>query len=53
LRGIKRRQFMITPGLQAKLIRALTRKCTSLQRWIVDRRLARSIGGSAASKRLQ
>lgn len=43
LRGIQRRQFMITPGFKARLIRALARKCTSLQRWIVDRNLARSI----------
>lgn len=42
LHGIQRRQFMITPGLKAKLIRAVGRKCTSLQRWIVDRNLAKS-----------
>ncbi|MNG33188.1 hypothetical protein D3C84_1193830 [compost metagenome] len=47
LRGIQRRQFMITPGFKARLIRALARKCTSLQRWIVDRNLARSLRGNA------
>ncbi len=46
LRGIQRRQFMITPGCKARLIRALARKCTSLQRWIVDRNLARSVRGN-------
>lgn len=52
LRGIARRQFMITPGFKARLIRALGRKCTSLQRWIVDRNLAKSFGGNTASHRL-
>lgn len=47
LRGIQRRQFMITPGFKARLIRALARKCTSLQRWIVDRNLAKSLRGNA------
>ena len=47
LRGIQRRQFMITPGFKARLIRSLARKCTSLQRWIVDRNLARSLRGNA------
>ncbi|MCW2271509.1 D-beta-hydroxybutyrate dehydrogenase [compost metagenome] len=42
MRGIQRRQFMITPGFKARLIRALGRKFSSLQRWIVDRNLARS-----------
>lgn len=40
MRGIRRRHFMITPGFRARLIRAMARKCTSLQRWIVDRNLA-------------
>ncbi|WP_212625527.1 SDR family NAD(P)-dependent oxidoreductase [Pseudomonas sp. PP3] len=48
LRGIQRRQFMITPGFKARVIRALARKCTSLQRWIVDRNLAKSLRGNGA-----
>lgn len=48
LHGIQRRQFMITPGFKAKLIRAMGRKCTSLQRWIVDRNLAKGMGATVA-----
>jgi NAD(P)-dependent dehydrogenase (short-subunit alcohol dehydrogenase family) len=53
LRGIKRRQFMITPGFKARVIRALARKCTSLQRWIVDRNLVRSCRDQPVSKPLR
>lgn len=49
LSGIKRRQFMITPGFKARLIRAMGRKCTSLQHWIVDRNLAKSVRQRAVS----
>lgn len=42
VQGIRKRQFMITPGLRARCVRALARKCTSLLRWIVDRNLARA-----------
>lgn len=50
LRGIQRRQFMITPGLRAKLIRAMARKLSSLQRRIIDYNLAKSIRGNAGLK---
>jgi NAD(P)-dependent dehydrogenase (short-subunit alcohol dehydrogenase family) len=53
LRGIQRRQFMITPGFKAKVIRAIARKCSSLQRWIVDRNLAKSFRSKPARASLR
>ncbi|WP_242208369.1 MULTISPECIES: SDR family NAD(P)-dependent oxidoreductase [unclassified Pseudomonas] len=53
LRGIQRRQFMITPGFKAKVIRAVARKCSTLQRWIVDRNLARSFRAKHPSAALR
>jgi NAD(P)-dependent dehydrogenase (short-subunit alcohol dehydrogenase family) len=42
LQGVRKRQFMITPGFKAKLTRCLARKSTGLFHWIVDRKLARA-----------
>ena len=49
LRGIGRRQYMITPGIRAKLIRELARKASSLFRWLSDQKLQREL----LSKRLK
>ncbi|MBF7729089.1 SDR family NAD(P)-dependent oxidoreductase [Pseudomonas sp. N040] len=48
LRGVQRRQFMITPGCRAKLTRFLARKTTGLFHWIVDRKLARAYARAQA-----
>lgn len=40
LRGLQRRQYMITPGFKAKLTRFLARKTTRLFHWMVDHKLA-------------
>jgi len=50
LRGIQQRTFMITPGFKARLIRAVARKCPTLQHWIVDRNLAKSVRKQPAAK---
>jgi len=42
LAGLKKRQFMITPGFKAKLTRGLARKTTSLFHWLVDHKLAKA-----------
>ncbi len=42
LKGLQKRQFMITPGFKAKLCRALARKASSLFRWVVDHKLAKA-----------
>ncbi|MGY3893788.1 SDR family NAD(P)-dependent oxidoreductase [Aeromonas enterica] len=42
LAGLRKRQFMITPGFRAKFTRALARKCTGFFHWLVDRNLARA-----------
>lgn len=44
LKGLRKREYMITPGFKAKLTRVLARKSTSLLHWIVDRKLAKACG---------
>lgn len=43
LQGIGRRQYMITPGLRAKLIRGFARKASTLFRWLSDQKLKREL----------
>lgn len=43
LRGVRKRQFMITPGFQACLLRAMARKTSGLLRWMTDRTLAKAL----------
>ncbi|SDK44436.1 Short-chain dehydrogenase [Pseudomonas delhiensis] len=43
LDGLRRRQFMITPGLRARLLRAMARKTSGLLRWITDQTLAKAL----------
>ncbi|AZC40242.1 SDR family NAD(P)-dependent oxidoreductase [Pseudomonas chlororaphis] len=43
LNGVRRREFMITPGFKARLTRALARKTSTLMRWLVDRTLEKAI----------
>ncbi|MDF3936611.1 SDR family NAD(P)-dependent oxidoreductase [Pseudomonas citronellolis] len=43
LAGLRRREFMITPGLRARLLRGMARKTSSLMRWITDQTLARAL----------
>ena len=45
LRGIGRRQYMITPGIRAKLIREFARKASTLFRWLSDHKLQRELFG--------
>jgi len=42
MKGLKKQQYMITPGFRAKLTRVLARKTTRLFHWIVDNKLARA-----------
>lgn len=43
LEGLRKRQFMITPGFRARLLRAMARKTSGLLRWMTDRTLANAI----------
>jgi NAD(P)-dependent dehydrogenase (short-subunit alcohol dehydrogenase family) len=43
LKGIRKREYMITPGFHGKLIRFLARKTTGLFHRIVDKTLAKAI----------
>ena len=42
LKGVRNREFMITPGFGANLTRFLARKTSGLFRWIVDYKLAKA-----------
>lgn len=44
LKGLTRRQFMITPGAKAKFTRELSRKASGLFRKIADYKLAKELG---------
>lgn len=50
LKGLKKREFMITPGFKAKLTRALARKTSSLLHWIIDRKLAKAYAKDESSQ---
>ncbi|WP_346836577.1 SDR family NAD(P)-dependent oxidoreductase [Microbulbifer sp. SAOS-129_SWC] len=43
LKGLRQRQYMITPGFRARLTRALARKATTLFHWIVDGKVAQGL----------
>ncbi|CAD5108421.1 SDR family NAD(P)-dependent oxidoreductase [Zestomonas carbonaria] len=43
LAGLKKRQFMVTPGFRARLLRAMARKTSGLLRWITDQTLSKAL----------
>lgn len=43
LAGLRKREFMITPGLRARLLRGMARKTSSLLRWLTDQTLAKAL----------
>lgn len=43
LKGIRKREYMITPGFRAKMTRFLARKATRLMHWIVDQTVAKAL----------
>ena len=43
LAGLRKREFMITPGLRARLLRGMARKTSALLRWITDQTLAKAL----------
>lgn len=44
LAGLRRRQYMITPGLRARVVRELARRAPGLFHRLIDRKLARALG---------
>ena len=51
MQGIKKRSFMITPGIRAKLTRFMARKTTGLFHWIIDQKLAKAYAEEQAAAR--
>ncbi|MDY1247775.1 SDR family NAD(P)-dependent oxidoreductase [Pseudomonas aeruginosa] len=49
LDGLRRRQFMVTPGKRARFLRALARKASGLQRWLSDQVLAKALQAESRS----
>ncbi|MNO06376.1 hypothetical protein D3C81_2281300 [compost metagenome] len=43
LRGLRKREYMITPGVRARLLRAMARKTSGLLRWMTDQTLAKAL----------
>ena len=43
LAGLRKREFMITPGLRARLLRGMARKTSALLRWLTDQTLAKAL----------
>lgn len=48
MKGLRSREFMITPGFKAKLLRALARKASGLFRRTIDTNLAKAIAEEQA-----
>lgn len=40
LQGLRKREFMITPGFKARFLRGMARKASGLMRWMTDKTLA-------------
>ncbi|MDH0291303.1 SDR family NAD(P)-dependent oxidoreductase [Pseudomonas sp. GD04087] len=40
LQGLRKREFMITPGFRARFLRGMARKASGLMRWMTDKTLA-------------
>ncbi len=43
LAGLRKREFMVTPGRRARILRAMARKASGLQRWLSDQGLAKAL----------